>query len=73
MKEILLNIILNNIIMYKINLVKKYCIIYSKFYLTKINIKYFIKFIMKYNYYKCYKVNKITNNKLFKKYIIFFN
>nr|BAL70623.1 large subunit ribosomal protein 23 [Plasmodium coatneyi] len=71
MKEIILSIY-DNYIYYKISFIRnKYYIIYSKKYLTKLNIKYIIKNILKKNYYfNNIKINYINIKNNYKKYYI---
>ncbi|CRG98228.1 ribosomal protein L23, putative (apicoplast) [Plasmodium gallinaceum] len=68
MKEIILNLYLNNIF-YKVNFINKFIIIYTNKYLTKLDIKYILKYIFNK---KFIKINNINNNKVFKKYYISF-
>nr|BBB58131.1 large subunit ribosomal protein 23 [Plasmodium fieldi] len=71
MKEIILNFYYNYIY-YKINFItNKYYIIYTKIYLTKLNIKYIIKMIFKKNYnFNNIKINYINVKNNYKKYYI---
>ncbi|VVF13534.1 ribosomal protein L23, putative (apicoplast) [Hepatocystis sp. ex Piliocolobus tephrosceles] len=69
MKEVILNFYLNNIF-YKINFINnKYLIIYTNKYLTKLDIKYMIKYIFKINNIK---INLINKKNFLKKYYILF-
>ncbi|CDU21048.1 ribosomal protein L23, putative (apicoplast) [Plasmodium yoelii] len=62
MKEIILNFCLNNIF-YKINFINsKFYIIYTNKYLTKLDIKYIIKNIFKFDISKNIKINNINKN-----------
>ncbi|SCQ17329.1 ribosomal protein L23, putative (apicoplast) [Plasmodium ovale] len=73
MKEIILHDYLNNNIYYKINFIsKKYCIIFIKTYLTKLDIKYIIKNMFKKNINNKIKINLISKKNFLKKYIILF-
>nr|AQX44047.1 large subunit ribosomal protein 23 [Plasmodium ovale wallikeri] len=73
MKEIILHNYLNNNIYYKVNFIsKKYCIIFVKIYLTKLDIKYIITNILKKNINNKIKINFINKKNFLKKYIILF-
>nr|BBB58189.1 large subunit ribosomal protein 23 [Plasmodium hylobati] len=72
MKEIILNFYYNYIY-YKISFIKnKYYIIYTKIYLTKLDIKYIIKNIIKKNYnnFNSIKINYVNIKNNYKKYYI---
>ncbi|VEV59454.1 ribosomal protein L23, putative (apicoplast) [Plasmodium vinckei vinckei] len=71
MKEIILSFYCNNIF-YKINYINsKFYIIYTNKYLTKLDIKYIIKNIFKFNINKNnIKINSINKNNILKIYFI---
>ncbi|CAA9991332.1 ribosomal protein L23, putative [Plasmodium knowlesi strain H] len=71
MKEIILNLYYNYIF-YKISFIKnRYYIIYSKIYLTKLDIKYIIKNILKKDYnFNNIKINYVNIKNNYKKYCI---
>lgn len=74
MKEVILNFYLYNILFYKINILNKFCIIYSIKYFTKLDIKYIIKNIFKIKLinYNNIKINNINKKNCLKKYYITF-
>nr|BBB58102.1 large subunit ribosomal protein 23 [Plasmodium fragile] len=71
MKEIILNFYYNYIY-YKISFIKnKYYIIYTKIYLTKLDVKYIIENIFKKSYkFNNIKINYVHIKNNYKKYYI---